>query len=144
MSVLDYTQLNSEADAAVRQEIDYISSFSKDRLYVLVNKFDQKDRNSMDASEVQRYVGKELFEEEIPSNRIFPVSSQFGYLANYALHELDSTGILPTPEEAKWVEDFGQRALGIDWEEDIEDADLARRGAQKLWKKVIFPSLWNR
>lgn len=138
LSVLDYTQLNSEADAAVRQEIDYISSFSKDRLYVLVNKFDQKDRNSMDASEVQRYVGKELFEEEIPSDRIFPVSSQFGYLANYALHELDSTGNLPTPEEAKWVEDFGQRALGIDWEEDIEDADLARRGAQKLWKKSNF------
>ncbi|WP_339832819.1 dynamin family protein [Paenibacillus sp. FSL R7-0272] len=138
LSVLDYTQLNSEADAAVRQEIDYISSFSKDRLYVLVNKFDQKDRNSMDASEVQQYVGKELFEEEIPSGRIFPVSSQFGYLANYALHELDSTGNLPTPEEAKWVEDFGQRALGVDWEEDIEDADLARRGAQKLWKKSNF------
>ncbi|QSF46383.1 dynamin family protein [Paenibacillus tianjinensis] len=141
LAILDYTQLNSEADAEVRREIEYISRFSKDRLYVLVNKFDQKDRNSMGENDVKRYVGQELFEGELAAERIYPVSSQYGYLANYALNELEAKGGLPAPENAEWVEDFGQRALGVDWEEDIRDIDFVRRGAQKLWKKSSFSEL---
>lgn len=139
LSVLDYTQLNSEADAEVRQELDYIARYSKDRLFVLVNKFDQKDRNSLGEQDVKGYVGRELFEEEIAADRIFPVSSQFGYLSNTALHALDTAGKLP--DNAEWVEDFAEKALGIDWEEDLEDLELVRRGARKLWKKSNFSML---
>jgi replication fork clamp-binding protein CrfC len=46
LAVMDYTQLNSEAHEQVRQEFNDIATVAAGRLFVLVNKFDQKDRNS--------------------------------------------------------------------------------------------------
>ncbi|MFH5181886.1 dynamin family protein [Paenibacillus sp. TAB 01] len=138
LAVLDYTQLNSEADAEVRASIEQVSRHSGDRLFVLVNKFDQKDRNSMGEADVRRFVSKELFENDLPQERVFPVSSQYGYLANYALNELAIHGTLPSADEAEWVEDFGQRALGLDWEEELGDAARVKQSAERLWKKSMF------
>lgn len=138
LAVLDYTQLNSEADAEVRVAIEQVSKHSGDRLFVLVNKFDQKDRNSMDERDVKYFVSKELFDNGLPQERVFPVSSQLGYLANFALNEISIRGKLPAPEEAEWVEDFGQRALGIDWEEELEDTERIKYSAERLWKKSMF------
>lgn len=42
MIVLDYTQLNSDAEKDVKEQIDKIPSIQKSRLFALVNKFDQK------------------------------------------------------------------------------------------------------
>lgn len=40
--IMDYTQLKSQADADIRDELDKLPKIEKDRLFVLVNKFDQK------------------------------------------------------------------------------------------------------
>lgn len=42
LAVMDYTQLNSKADEEVRKELNAIADVSVGRLFVLVNKFDQK------------------------------------------------------------------------------------------------------
>ncbi|WP_135550895.1 dynamin family protein [Paenibacillus cymbidii] len=138
LAILDYTQLNSEADAEVRRAIEQVAKYSRDRLFVLVNKFDQRDRNSMDEKEVKRYVSGELFDHELPIERVFPVSSQLGYLANFALNEISTKGKLPDPDTAEWVEDFGQRALGVDWEEDLEDVERLKSSAERIWKRSMM------
>lgn len=138
LAVLDYTQLNSEADLEVREAIKEVVQLSQDRLFVMVNKFDQKDHNSMGKEEVKGFVSKELFDDRLPEERIFPVSSQYGYLANYALREIDKNGVLPSPEQAYWVEDFGMKALGLDWEEDLDDIPRVKKSADRLWTKSAF------
>ncbi|MEE6801498.1 dynamin family protein, partial [Escherichia coli O8:H10] len=45
LAVMDYTQMKSEADDKVRQEINDIADVTAGRLFILVNKFDQKNRN---------------------------------------------------------------------------------------------------
>ncbi len=42
MIVLDYTQLNSDAEKDVKEQIDKIPTVQKSRLFALVNKFNQK------------------------------------------------------------------------------------------------------
>jgi GTPase SAR1 family protein len=139
LAVLDYTQLNSEADAEVREALTEIAEHSGDRLFVLVNKFDQKDRNGMDADDVRRYVVHDLFDEGmLTPERVHPVSSRFGYLANRALHELDLHGKLPDPQQHEWVQDFADLALGRRWEKLIDDADAVRDSASELWRDGQF------
>ena len=53
IAVLDYTQLKSEADAQVQDEIKALANMMTRRLYVMVNKFDERDRNSYDAEQVK-------------------------------------------------------------------------------------------
>lgn len=42
LAVMDYTQMNSKADEEVRKELNAIADVSAGRLFVLVNKFDEK------------------------------------------------------------------------------------------------------
>ncbi|WP_179218647.1 dynamin family protein [Saccharibacillus sp. O23] len=143
LSVLDYTQLSSEADAEVRSEIEKVAELSGDRLFVLVNKYDQKDRNSMGKDEVKSYVSQELFKDMVTPTRIFPVSSRSGYLANYALSEIDRNHKLPSPTQEDWVEDFAKQVFGETWDieedqEDLNDIDRIQKSAERLWSKSNF------
>ncbi|BEA10337.1 hypothetical protein VEE26_08440 [Escherichia coli] len=52
LAVMDYTQMNSKADEDVRKELNAIADVSAGRLFVLVNKFDEKDRNGDGADAV--------------------------------------------------------------------------------------------
>ena len=46
LAVMDFTQLKSEADAQMREDLKDIINVSGDRLYAIVNKLDQRDRHS--------------------------------------------------------------------------------------------------
>lgn len=138
IAVLDYTQLNAEADAEMRRSLGEFTSLSSDRLFVLVNKFDQKDRHGMNADELKKYVVNNLFAGRLAEERVHPVASKYGYLANRALNELANAGRLPDATEQPWVEDFGRLALGACWESDLEDAEEVRFRAGKLWKSSLF------
>lgn len=143
LAVMDYTQLGSEADEKIREELAKISTTAKDRIYALVNKFDQKKANSMDEEEVKDHVEKltskvdqSIKGEKIPAERIFPVSSIQAYLANRARHEIILNNKLPNVEEQKWVEDFFKEAR-ID-EEDVEDLPRIQRQLERLWDRSQF------
>ncbi|EFW8890081.1 hypothetical protein E8C74_21585, partial [Shigella flexneri] len=87
LAVMDYTQMNSKADEEVRKELNAIADVSVGRLFVLVNKFDEKDRNGDGADAVCQKVPAMLNSDVLPASRVYPGSSRQAYLANRALHE---------------------------------------------------------
>ena len=138
IAVLDYTQLNAEADADIRRAINEVANVTDDRLFVFVNKFDQKDRHSMDAETLRSYVAKQLFEGRLEQSHIYPVSSRYGYLAARALRELQNFSQLPNYQLNPWVADFVALALGASWEdEEMNPAELENK-ALKLWRNSQF------
>lgn len=136
LAVMDFTQLKSDADEQVRQELESISEVCSGRMYALVNKFDQKDRHGDSAEQIQSFVADTLMGQRLKREHVFPVSSRWGYLANRARHEIANGRSLSA--DHAWVADFGELALGMDWEETIEDADEVLRRANMLWKKSLF------
>ncbi|WHP31048.1 clamp-binding protein CrfC [Trabulsiella odontotermitis] len=137
LAVMDYTQLKSVSDEEMRQAIAAVGRSVP--LYALVNKFDQKDRNSDDEDQVRALISGTLMKGCITPGQIFPVSSMWGYLANRARHELNVYGRLPSPEEQRWVQDFAEAALGRRWRsEDLQEAGKMHHAAQLLWEDSLF------
>ena len=137
LAVLDYTQLKSEADAQVRESLLEIADIAKGRMYALVNKFDQKDRNSDDEPTVKQYVAEKLMKGVLPGESVFAISSLRGYLASRARNEIQRHGELPRNEP--WVEDFGSLALGMAWDDEaVSNVSLMQKAADGLWKKSGF------
>lgn len=140
LAVLDYTQLKSDADADIRQELERIAENTgkraKERIYALVNKFDQKDRNSDDADTVRTYVAQKLMKGNVLEDHVFPVSSRQGYLASHARNELARYKRLDLSQP--WVEDFGNEAFGKRWEKYIDTPEKAQNCADELWEDSGF------
>lgn len=140
LAVMDFTQLKSDADEQVRKELDEIADLAEGRMFALVNKFDQKDRNGDTADQTRTFVAESLMKRRLEAADVYPVSSRWGYLASRAQQALANQGKLPdfkTPGNA-WVEDFGQLVLGIDWEDALQDSAFVQRGANHLWGKSNF------
>ncbi|EHT2077865.1 dynamin family protein [Escherichia coli O26:H11] len=140
LAVMDYTQMNSKADEEVRKELNAIADVSAGRLFVLVNKFDEKDRNGDGADAVRQKVPAMLNSDVLPGSRVYPGSSRQAYLANRALHELQKNGTLPDDEA--WVDDFVREAFGRMKKEHIcKDSELATEGATDLWEGSLIDKL---
>jgi signal recognition particle receptor subunit beta/predicted nucleic acid-binding Zn-ribbon protein len=141
MLVIDYTQMKSEAEAAVREQIESIrEQLDKNRLSVLVNKFDQANATSMQKEEVQEYVASTLMNDSTLQSRVFPISAWEAYLANRTLNYLEVEGKMPDVAEGdlSWAVDFGEKALGIFWSEDISNTTRVKKSANKLWEGSFF------
>lgn len=136
LTVLDYTQLKSEADDVVRQELQQIVAECGDRLFVLVNKFDQRDRNADSAESLTRYVAENLMAGAVKANNVYPVSANRAYLACRALAELEKNQNLDLKQP--WVEDFACAAFGEDWHDDIQDRERVIKKANSVWEKAGF------
>ena len=143
LAILDYTQLKSISDEEVRQAIQMASKLIP--LYILVNKFDQKDRNSDGESQVKAMVAGALMKGTIEPDHVFPVSSMWGYLANRARYELGQRGSLPSPDNHSWVQDFAEEALGRRWRhEDLADFETICHAANLLWEdSMLGPPIEN-
>jgi len=140
LAVMDFTQLSSEADDEVRNILKGISAFTKGRLFALVNKYDQKDRNSIDIDSMKDLIADSLMDGEIGKDKIYPVSSKYGYLANRALSAINAAHDSSVElRNAPWHEDFAELAFGAAWdEEDLADIDEVKNAASRLWKKSRF------
>lgn len=140
LAVMDYTQMNSKADEEVRKELNAIADVSAGRLFVLVNKFDEKDRNGDGADAVRQKVPAMLNSDVLPASRVYPGSSRQAYLANRALHELRKSGTLPVDES--WVDDFVREAFGRMKKDYVcKDSELATEGATDLWEGSLIDQL---
>ncbi|EYZ65150.1 dynamin family protein [Escherichia coli] len=140
LAVMDYTQMNSKADEDVRKELNAIADVSAGRLFVLVNKFDEKDRNGDGADAVRQKVPAMLNSDVLPASRVYPGSSRQAYLANRALHELRKNGTLPVDEA--WVDDFIREAFGRMKKDYVcKDSELATEGATDLWEGSLIDQL---
>lgn len=137
LAVMDYTQLKSISDEEVRRAILGVGKSVP--LYALVNKFDQKDRNSDDEAQVKALISGTLMKGTLETDHVFPVSSMWGYLANRARSELAEHGKLPDPQDQRWVQDFAEAALGRRWSSsDLADIDNLRHAADLLWEDSKF------
>lgn len=138
LAVLDYTQLKSEAEAEIRNDLLDIAEQTEDRLFVLVNKFDQKDRNSMDVAGTCAHVAEGLLGGRIAGERVFAVSSRNAYLANRARAEIEHHRRLPEPAREGWVADFAKLALGIAWPRSLHNPAMVAAAAGELWVNSRF------
>lgn len=139
LAVLDFTQLKSEAEAEMRSELKNIDSVSDDRLYALVNKFDQKNRNSDNEDQTKSYVSDILLQGLIKKTNVFPVSSGRAYLANRTRHELFLNKKLPSTNGNDWVSDFANLAFGECWDtNDLKNVEKLEKSAEIVWRKSLF------
>lgn len=157
ISILDYTQLKSEADEEVRKWITEAQKSSGVGLYVFVNKYDCRKRTDVLADEgaLVEYVRKALFPDVIDADkrvlssvdgRVFPVSAKNAFYGNCALKEIEHAGCLPPIDANNWVEDFGVLAYGSECEEDLmsNDVEKHRNASLMLWKKSRMEEPLNR
>ncbi|QOW47665.1 MULTISPECIES: dynamin family protein [Acinetobacter] len=133
--VMDYTQLKSEADAQVREDIQSIAHTAKNRIYALVNKFDNCDRNGMKEPEVKTFV-EGLTEGVIKQENTYPVAAKWAYLAKRAKNERFKDGSLPDVESNGWVEDFYDEA-GLRRESHRTPERIAE-AIDDLWQDSLF------
>ena len=145
LAVLDYTQLKSESEAKLREELESIAYHSGDRMFALVNKFDASNANSDDAQATKKYVANNLLNKVFGKNlalqeRIFPVSGQKAYLAKRAELEITNHGrVRWVPDSPKtWVDDFGQLGLGTRYAKYITDHEEVLEACKDLWEGSLF------
>jgi len=138
LAVIDYTQLRSEAENTIREELASQIEQTEDRLFIFVNKFDQYGENGMGEDEVKRHVTESLMGGRITQERVYPVSARYAYLANRALCEIKNNGSLPDYQKNSWVSDFGKHAFRFRWKEKIQQVDDVIDAAEQLWEESYF------
>lgn len=133
MIVLDYTQLNSDAEKDVKEQIDKIPTVQKSRLFALVNKFDQKNANSDDADSTCEHIFKNLLKDKIEFENIYAISAQDAYLVNRFQDCISKNNERPSFEPKSWVEDIATKMFGNgdDVADDYDDASM-----EKIQKKL--------
>lgn len=139
LAVLDYTQLQSDADSELREQLNDVAKLTGDRLHVLINRFDQRDRNSDSADSVRKKVAQTLIKDFNGIERVHAVSAKYAYLASHAKNELELHGKLPDYRTHEWVQDFACIGIGgRRWESLIDDIDEVKAAADYLWEESGF------
>ena len=131
IAVMDYTQLKSEADAQIRDDLKVFVNTQDAQIYALVNKFDNCDRNGMQEAEVKLFI-EGLSQGLISQQHVYPISAKLAYLANQAKQSYLSHGSLPKAENVAWVEDFYMQA-GL--------RRVAHRTTEHIWEGI--EDLWQ-
>ncbi len=148
--VSDFTQRKTQADEEIQRLVkdelprlidqltDQPTDRLIDRLFIFVNKFDQRRADDWDEEETRQYLAKTLLNGHVKPEHIYPVSALKAFLANWAQRQLKESGQLPGPEASSLTKDFGKAAFGEMWEDDIEQLDRVQTGADRLWKRSLF------
>lgn len=124
MVVMDYTQLKSQADADIREELDKLPKIEKDRLFALVNKFDQKNANGDDQDTTKGIVHNDLLKDKIHSRNIYCISAQDAFLATRIQNYINLHQAKPNFDEMEWVQDFAKKAFGTRAKRMWESSEL--------------------
>lgn len=138
--VLDYTQLNTVASGELEVLLAAVSGVTSDRLFVVVNKFDQRTSRDPDEAETKKHISAETMGGIVDHGRVYLVSARHAYLASRALDALDRHGSLPLLENEHWVADFGDLAFRVDGAK-LQDPDEVRKWAEGLWDVSGFEPL---
>lgn len=129
--VLDYTQLKSEAEAEVRDQLSKIPKIDQSRLYTFVNKFDQKNANADDARMTKVLVSSDLLAGRIQIDRVYPISAQDAYLANRLSNYMRVYREKPVYVESSWVADFAKKAFG-----EIDEEEWAEYSEKTIHRRI--------
>ena len=137
--ILDYTQLNTSAAEDLEMLIDAVSGMMTDRIYVLVNKYDQHTTSDpyRDVDVLRKHISDDTMKGQVDPKHVYPVSAKKAYLASRALDALDQSGCLPSPDDEPWVTDFGELVCLSDAEK-LADSGESRKMATALWEAGKF------
>jgi len=149
--VLNYTDLSSDADSQMRSKIVEEAKDYQDRLIVAVNRFDARDKKSMNKTETIRYVKEELLEGVVlDEESIFPVSARNALLGGQSLNWLALQGKFELATLQDWQRDFLDNTTSGEWDEDdeddletIENIEETTRHAKKLLKSSRIADFIN-
>ena len=136
--VSDFTQRRTQADAEIQKLVKNELAHLTDRLFIFVNKFDQRRSDDWSAEETRTHLSETLLDRAVAPERIYPVSALKAFLSNWAQRQLAKYGQLPDPEKSSLTKDFGKSAFGEMWEDFIDQPLTAQKGADKLWKGSLF------
>ncbi|MEM8723458.1 MAG: dynamin family protein [Cyanobacteria bacterium P01_G01_bin.39] len=137
--VLDFTQLNSEAAATIKSQIQpIIESIGTENLYVLVNKVDQRRPGDMTPEQVREFVVADLGLNQ-DHNHVFEIAAIRAFTATKFLLEVQKNPQIQLLE-IKSLATLAQEVLGIDWDEELDDitVQILTKKARKLWRKSGF------
>lgn len=134
--VVDYTQVGSNAGGEVSKEIDKMGEVLLENTYVLLNKYDNSNKNDEKKEDIIKNFSSQFMKGKIPEERIFPVSAFWGFLANLVLRELeDENEIDPNGE---WITEFGEEFMGRRWKKKINDVEEVTKCAEEGWEDSNF------
>lgn len=141
ITVIDYTQLNSTSEYELRQTIlslkDTFASVGQTiPVYALVNKFDNRDENSLDEEGVKRRVGIELFEGTLPPSHVLPYCARDAFRANLALHAL-AQGV-EFRSELPWVKNIQGSVGRRTWELLVAQPEALRAHFEDQLDESLF------
>jgi RNA-binding protein YhbY len=153
-AVLDYSGgLTTNASVEIQKNLEKIAEVDRERIYVLLNKFDQNKeqgptKNYEAKSSIIRLMKDRIC---ISEKSIFPVSSLKAYLTyrgkkllsdnklpnDKAWHDLAKNGKLPSDQV--WLINFYAAIFGDGWDyTDIKDLDRVKSKADKAWEDSGF------
>jgi predicted GTPase len=142
--VLDYTQLNTEAAASIRNSVrDIVGRIGEDKLFIAVNRIDQRGQDGMSAEDVRTFVRAHLGLEKLDlTHRLFEMSAALAFDSARVLQALrDRPDDLA---EARAVaEPLYRRVRVLDWSKVLprESAAALQSTAELAWDEFShFPA----
>lgn len=123
--VIDYTQIGSEASDQLKAMLRELPEDAHERLFIVVNKFDQKGPNDLSEDGVRSQVAS--FSPKLCPDRIYCISASEGYMAGHVIDLLSSrVGRSGDP----WMQRFIERCWAHD---DSEEQRLVK--ARHCWDR---------
>lgn len=144
LAIVDYSVQNSDASSEVRESIGNIARTIKGRLFVLVNRFDERtleDEDEKAIRETKRLVANRMKKQkiEITEEQVFPVSALWAYLTSQARNYLKQNNKLPEGKNVpSWAKNL--QKIGI-MKEDFKDRDRVDSRINSSWKQSNFDAL---
>ncbi|MDK8265027.1 dynamin family protein [Pseudomonas oryzihabitans] len=149
--VMNYTQLNTEQDSEIRNQIKSIKEVFKDRSFVVVNRFDEKKQNDLDETQTKK-LASDLLNDSIDDDdfitpdAVFPVSSHYAFIVEKVRQQIEAGVELSSFLSDKQNRDFIKAAFGMIEEDEIEELtfeDVEKKCARLLKRSGYAPFINN-
>lgn len=157
--VMNYTQLNTEQDSEIRNQIRNIKEVFKDRSFVVVNRFDEKKQNDLDETQTKK-LASDLLNDSIDDDNfispeaVFPVSSHYAFIVEKISKQMEAGIELGTLLSDKQNRDFIDAAFGMIEEDEIEELTfhdikqkctrLLKRSGYELFTKNMLEKAYTK
>lgn len=148
--VMNYTQLNTEQDSEIRNQIKGIKQVFKDRSFVVVNRFDEKKQNDLDETQTRK-LASDLLNDSIDEDdfitpeKVFPVSSHYAFIVENVRKQVDAGVDIGSFLRNEQNRDFIKAAFGMLDEDEVEDLtyDQIKAKCARLLKRSGYEAFTN-
>lgn len=137
--VMNYTQLNTEQDSEIRNQIKSIKEVFKDRSFVVVNRFDEKKQNDLGETQTKKLasdlLNDSVDDDFITPDAVFPVSSHYAFIVEKVRQQIEARVELSIFLSDDQNRDFIEAAFGVIEQDEIEELtfeDIEKKSARLL------------